>query len=62
MSVEKYRDNTEVNELVKQQQKDYQTSLMGKLPHFYVNIPEDVTAQRFLDIQNKITKSKQYIK
>ena len=44
--------------LVRQQERDYQISLTGKLPSFNVTIPESLTKEKFVTIQNQITKSK----
>ena len=58
-ALESFAQNEDVAALVKQQERDYQITLSGKLPPFNVTIPTDITKGRFLAIQNQITKSKQ---
>jgi hypothetical protein len=46
--LERFKDNYDVKELLKQQAKDHQICLVGKLPPFIVKVPEDLTEGRFL--------------
>jgi len=43
--------------MIKQQERDYQISLTGKLPSFNCVVPESLTGETFVNIQNQITKS-----
>ena len=43
--------------MIKQQERDYQISLTGKLPSFNCIVPESLTGETFVNIQNQITKS-----
>ena len=56
-SLEQFQHEEEVLHLIKQQERDYQISLTGKLPSFNVSVPESFTAQKFVEVQNQITKS-----
>jgi hypothetical protein len=43
---------------IEEAEKDYRTSLTGKLPAYRVTVPPTLTKEKFYQIQNQITKSK----
>ena len=57
-SLELFKTKQVVADILQQQERDYQLSLGGKMPTYNVTIPESLTKEKFLSLQNQITKSK----
>lgn len=47
----------DVGFLIQQATSDYKQSLGGRVPEFYANVPAHLTKEKFLELQNAITKS-----
>ena len=58
-ALEDLQNEEEIVTLIKQQERDYQVSLTGKLPSFNVTVPESFTKEKFVTVQNQITKSRE---
>ena len=58
-SVEHYAkiQDPEINHLLEEQEKDYAASLSGKMPMPKVTVPESLTKERLLEINQKLTMS-----
>jgi hypothetical protein len=56
--LEEQQSHEEIVALIKQQERDYQISLSGKLPSFNVIVPESLTKQKFLELTSQFTKSR----
>ena len=58
-SVEHYLKNEdrEIKYLVEEQERDYETSLSGRMPQPKVTVPEFLTKDRLLEIQKKLALS-----
>lgn len=58
-SVEHYikAGDVEIKHLVEDCEKDYETSLLGKMPEVKVVVPPSLTKERLIEIQKKLTLS-----
>lgn len=50
-------EDPQIKYLVEEQDRYYQTSMSGRLPQPKVTVPESLTKERLLEIQQKLTLS-----
>lgn len=62
-SVEYYIKNgdKDIEHLVKECENDYEVSLGGRLPQMKITVPSNLTKERLVEIQKKLTLSKIFV-
>ena len=57
LNMEQYKEEADVKKIRDEFDRDFQTALKGRLPQVNVKIPDFLTKEMILEIENKLTKS-----